>query len=640
MAKIRRLSLHIANQIAAGEVIERPSSVVKELVENSLDAGARRIQVFASDGGRTLRVVDDGEGMSEEDALLAFERFATSKIHSAEDLFRLTTNGFRGEALASIASVAKVTMTTRARGALSGTQVVIHGGSEPQVSPAGCPEGTSILVEDLFYNTPARLKFMRSPNTEIGHVVETVTALALANPEIQMVLTSNGREVFNTSGATQLPDTAAYVLGLDIAKRMLPVEAESPHGVLKGLVSPPELIRSGKDKQWFFLNGRPVRHPTLARAVEEAFLGHIPSGRHPLYILSLTVDPERVDVNVHPTKKEVRLADAQSFFFLIREAVARALRRNPLAVQDPATFGASMPPALGSLPASVLAQGAVPKEGAHGAQPGTPAETPLATGSRDAAPPVAGGPLGGPPAFSGLGSVLKPLAPRPEQTPAATEAAMEAYRPLMPAKPYQPYLPDMVAQDRDVDFPWDSLRIIGQLHDTYIVLEHPDGLYLLDQHNSHERYLYEQLLPAEPLSQELLLPVPLTLSHAEQAVLEENLGKLEALGFRLEPFGEATWAVRAVPSILPVSEAEDVIRDMLGRGCESRFVSPKNKDDAWRVSIACHSATRAGDRLNEEQMQRILELWRKCEQPFTCPHGRPTGFLLPMNELNRRCLRA
>lgn len=217
---------------------------------------------------------------------------------------------------------------------------------------------------------------------------------------------------------------------------------------------------------------------------------------------------------------------------------------------------------------------------------------------------------------------------------------MEAYRPLMPAKPYQPYLPDMVAQDRDVDFPWDSLRIIGQLHDTYIVLEHPDGLYLLDQHNSHERYLYEQLLPAEPLSQELLLPVPLTLSHAEQAVLEENLGKLEALGFRLEPFGEATWAVRAVPSILPVSEAEDVIRDMLGRGCESRFVSPKNKDDAWRVSIACHSATRAGDRLNEEQMQRILELWRKCEQPFTCPHGRPTGFLLPMNELNRRCLRA
>ncbi|MNK45042.1 DNA mismatch repair protein MutL [compost metagenome] len=621
MAKIRRLSLHIANQIAAGEVIERPSSAVKELVENSLDAGARRVQVFVSEGGRTLRVVDDGDGMTAEDALMAFERFATSKIQSAEDLFHLTSNGFRGEALASIASIAKVTLTTRARGEQTGTQVVIHGGSEPEVSPAGCPEGTQILVEELFYNTPARLKFMRSANTEIGHVVETVTALALANPDTQMVLTSNGREVFNTSGATALSDTAAYVLGLDIGQAMLPVEGESPHGVLKGLVSPPELIRSGRDKQWFFLNGRPVRHPTLARAVEEAFLGHIPSGRHPLYILSLTVDPERVDVNVHPTKKEVRLADAQSFFFLIREAVSRALRRNPIATAEPQpfappSFGATMP----APPASAAADPRIP---------------PLA-------PAPSGTPTFGPPAFGGFGSVLKPAEPRSsEHGPGATEAAMDAYRPLMPARPtpYQQHLPDLVAQSREVDFPWDSLRIIGQLHNTYIVLEHPDGLYLLDQHNSHERYLYEQLLPAEPISQELLLPVPLTLSHAEQAVLEENLGKLEALGFRLEPFGEATWAVRAVPSILPVSEAEEVIRDMLGRGCESRFVSPKNKDDAWRVSIACHSATRAGDRLNEEQMQRILSLWRKCEQPFTCPHGRPTGFLMPMNELNRRCLR-
>ncbi len=623
MAKIQRLSLHIANQIAAGEVIERPSSVVKELVENSIDAGSPRIQVFATEGGRTIRVVDDGEGMSHEDALLAFERFATSKIQSAEDLFRLTSNGFRGEALASIASVAKVTLTTRARGEQSGTQIVIHGGSDPVVTPAGCPEGTQILVEELFFNTPARLKFLRSVNTEMGHVVETVTSLALANPEIQMVLTSNGREVFNTSGATNLADTAAYVLGLDMAQAMIPVEGESPHGTLKGLVSPPELIRSGRDKQWFYLNGRPVRHPTLARAVEEAFLGHIPSGRHPLYILSLTVDPERVDVNVHPTKKEVRLADAQSFFFLIREAVARALRRNPLAAaedsQENPGFRAS------------------DFEASKSSAPAHP--------SHFSGPPVSGPPVFGPP-----GSVLRPASPWSDgphpgriepHGPEATDAAMDAYRPLMPLRPtpYQSAFPDVIAQNRDVDFPWDSLRIIGQLQDTYIVLEHPEGLYLLDQHNSHERYLYEQLLPAEAISQELLLPVPLSLSHAEHAVLEENVPKLEALGFRIEPFGESTWAVRAVPSILPITEAEDVIRDMLGRGCESRFVSPKNKDDAWRISIACHSATRAGDRLDEAQMQRILNLWRKCEQPFTCPHGRPTGFLMPMNELNRRCLR-
>lgn len=626
MAKIRRLSLHIANQIAAGEVIERPSSVVKELLENSLDAGARRILVYVTDGGRTLRVVDDGEGMTPEDALLAFERFATSKIATSEDLFRLTTNGFRGEALASIASVAKVSLSTRTQDDQVGTQIVIHGGSEPAVTPVGCPEGTQILVEDLFFNTPVRLKFLRSANTETGHVVETVTSLALANPHVQFVLTTNGREVFNTSGATDLTSTAAYVLGLDVAAAMLPVEAESPHGKLTGLVSPPELIRSGRDKQWFFLNGRPVRHPTLARAIEEAFLGHIPSGRHPLYILSLSVDPERVDVNVHPTKKEVRLADAQSFFLLIREAVARSLRRNPLASSPeshspddgfPPDGPTSMPGASGTPDA-----GAYSGTDASGAYPGS-ADYPASdrtSGSFSGTSPYAGPPP----------SVLRPRDP---------DAALDAYRPLMRPQPYQPALPDLVAQSREVDFPWDSLRIIGQLHDTYIVLEHPDGLYMLDQHNSHERYLYEQLLPAEPVSQELLLPVPLSLSHAEQAVLEENLPKLESLGFRLEPFGESTWAVRAVPSILPVSEAEEVIRDMLGRGCESRFVSPKNKDDAWRVSIACHSATRAGDRLNEEQMQRILTLWRKCEQPFTCPHGRPTGFLMPMNELNRRCLR-
>lgn len=596
MAKIARLPLHIANQIAAGEVIERPSSVVKELVENAIDAGATRIQVLVSDGGRNLTVVDDGEGMSSEDAVLAFERFATSKLKDPEDLWKLTTMGFRGEALPSIASVAKVTCTTRQRGAESGVRVTIHGGSEPEVAPCGCPEGTSMRIEELFFNTPARRKFLRADSTETGHVTEVVTALALAHPEIHLSLRANERMVFDTSGTQDLEDTAALVLGAEVARGMLPVSGTSPHGTIQGLVSPPELIRSDRNKQWFFLNGRSVRHPMLAKAVEEAMLGHIPSGRHPYYILSLEVDPARVDVNVHPTKKEIRLADAQSFFVLVREAVSRALLKS---------------------------QPTMPAFQARSTLPGPYAPPGFAAGAERAAPPAL-----------------------PE-----TQAAFEAYRPAFaPTAPraaearpvYQPPLPSAVpvaASTRADDFPWDQLRILGQLHDTFIMLDHPDGLYMLDQHNSHERYMYENLVPANLTSQELLMPLTLDLSSAEREALADHLGPLTELGFVIEPFGEETWAIRAVPGFLPMTEAEQTIRELLGKAAEARFVSPTHKEDKWRVTIACHSSTRAGDRLTMEQMQRIVELWRKCEQPFTCPHGRPTGFLIPMTELQRRCLR-
>lgn len=596
MTQIQRLPIHIANQIAAGEVVERPSSVIKELVENALDAGASRIQVLVSEGGRCLSVVDDGEGMSPEDAVLAFERFATSKLRNPDDLYKLTTMGFRGEALPSIASIAKVTCTTRRRGETSGVRVVVEGGSEPSVSSAGCPEGTSMRIEDLFFNTPARRKFLRSDATEIGHVTEVVTALALAHPTVHLSLRSNERLVFDTSGASDLATTAALVLGYDVASQLLGVSGQSPHGTLTGLVSPPELVRSDRNKQWFFLNGRAVRHPMLARAVDEALLGHIPSARHPLYILSLQVDPARLDVNVHPTKKEVRLADGQSFFVLVREAVARAVLRRP-------------------------------NTQVTGWDPG---------------------------AFQGAADAFEPHSTLPREartSPDLAQAAFDAYRPYAaqapkiaePSAPYQVRLPSaapVTATSRGDDFPWDEVRIIGQLHDTFIMLDHPDGLYLLDQHNSHERYLYEHLTPATITSQTLLLPLTLELSASEHEALTDHLRPLSELGFVIEPFGEYTWAIRAVPGFLPMAEAETAIRDLLGKAAEARFVSPTNKEDKWRVTIACHSATRAGDRLSMEQMQRIVELWRKCDQPFTCPHGRPTGFLVSMTELQRRCLRS
>lgn len=597
MSKIQRLSAQIANQIAAGEVVERPSSVVKELVENALDAGASRIQVVAAEGGRFLHIVDDGEGMTPEDAVLAFERFATSKLRHPDDLWSLTTMGFRGEALPSIASIAKVTCTTRRKGADTGVRILIRGGSEPDVSPCGCPEGTSMRIEELFFNTPARRKFLRSDATEMAHVTETVTAIALAHPTVQLSLTVNDRLVFDTSGASDQRTTTALILGADTAEQLLSVKGESPHGKLKGLISPPEVLRSDRQKQWLFLNGRPIKHPTLAKAVEEALVGHIPHGRHPLYVLSLEVDPARVDVNVHPTKREVRLAETQSFFILVREAISRALLKqvSPLPMVDPQAPSAPTP-----LPPG------------HFAAPAT----------------------------------------RPPVTANESQAVMNAYRPSFAPAPqvaaprpvYQVPMnmrgQDVAAERREDDFPWDELRILGQFQNTFILLEHPAGLYVLDQHNSHERFIYETMTPANVASQELLLPKTLELSPPEQEALQDHLAQLSALGFVLEPFGESTWALRAVPAILPLAEAEEVIRDLLGKAAEARFVSPANREDRWRITIACHAATRAGDPLTLEQMQRIVSLWRQCEQPFTCPHGRPTGFLVNKAEFLRRCLRS
>ena len=587
MAKIEILPVQIANQIAAGEVVERPSSVIKELVENALDAGATRIQIIASEGGRTLTVVDDGEGMPPEEVPRAFERFATSKLKHPDDLWKLETMGFRGEALPSIASISKVTCTTRQRGSELGVRVVIQGGSDPEIQACGCPEGTSMRIEELFYNTPARRKFLRSDATETSHVVETVTALALAHPGIQFTLTTNDRLVFDTTGATDLRTTAAMVLGAEMAQQLLSVRGESPHGRIHGLISPPEWVRSDRQKQWLFLNGRPVKHPMLSKAVEEALVGHIPHGRHPLYLLSLEVDPSRVDVNVHPTKREVRLAEAQSFFVLVRESVSRALLKAPAAPLAPVVTATPETPFL------------------------------VKNGREEEARAFAS---------------YRPLS-------APERSQVSAPRPVYQAPLTLP-ASHVVAERREDAFPWEALKIVGQLHQTFILLEHPEGLYLLDQHNSHERYLYETMTPANTTSQELLLPQTLSLSPSEMETLQDHLPHLTALGFVLEPFGDATWAIRAVPGILPRGEAESTIRELLGKASEARFVTPTHQDDRWRVTIACHSATRAGDSLSLEQMQRIVSLWRSCEQPFTCPHGRPTGFLLSKTELQRRCLRS
>jgi DNA mismatch repair protein MutL len=586
MAKIQRLPIHVANQIAAGEVIERPASVIKELVENSIDAGARRITVEVSQGGRELRVTDDGEGMSEVDGCLAFERFATSKLKDADELWNLVTMGFRGEALASIAAIARVECMTRARGSERGTKISIYGGSEPVVKAAGCPEGTSIAITELFFNTPARLKFLRAAATEQGHIFDVVSGLALCHPEVDFQLIVNDREVLSTVGGSSLREVVGRMLGEELAVDMTEVDFSTGIGRVRGLVSRPDQVRGDRSRQWFFINRRWVRHPLLAKAVAEAYLGQVPGDRHPVFLLFLEIDPLTVDINVHPAKKEVRLGQTQRVYGLIREGVIRSFTQAGLSVYDAAVDDASYMHAGNNAPLSA------------------PEWT------RRASP------------YASAAAMSAYAAPERVAMPALFQESSATYQPAN-------------GLPRELD----GLRVISQLHRTYIVAEHPDGLFLVDQHNSHERWLYEQLQPEGVVTQELLMPIALLLSPLEQAAAAEYRPRLEELGFAFEPLDATSWIIRGIPALLPLREAESTLRELLSRAETVGVITRQSDDDPLRRTIACHSAVRVGDVLSHEQMEQIIERLKETKHPLTCPHGRPTGIMISMAELNRRCLR-
>jgi DNA mismatch repair protein MutL len=514
--------------------------------------------------------------------------------------------GFRGEALASIASVAKVECQTRPRGGDKGTLVSIHGGSEPVVRPAGCPEGTTFVIQDLFYNTPARLKFLRAAGTEQGHIQDVVTALALCHPEVDFRLIVNGRESLSTVGARTLKDVIAMILGDDVAEALGGVEHDTEAGAVKGLVSQPHKVRADRSKQWFFINKRWVRDPLLAKGVEEAYIGHIPGDRHPIFVLHIELDPSLVDINVHPAKKEVRLGQTHRVYGLLREGVVKSFTQ--AGIEAPA-FGAGQGGSSYPMGARWVETPSWYKGTGGGWTP--PAAPDAAYNAaamamyQPAQAPAA--PLGIPEAPAGMPSFFE------------TSAA---------------YTPGGLPRELD------QLKVISQLHRTYIMCEHPDGLFLIDQHNSHERWLYEQLAPAGIVSQELLMPMVLTLTPTEMGVAQEVQSQLQALGFGFEPFGKDAWVLRALPALLPLKEAEKTVRELLSKQESTGVVTRMPDDDPIRRTIACHSAIKAGETLSHEQMAQIIERLKETKHPLTCPHGRPTGIMISMNELNRRCLRA
>jgi DNA mismatch repair protein MutL len=600
MAAISVLPPDLVAKIAAGEVVERPTSVVKELVENALDAGATAIRVELQRGGLGLiRVTDNGSGIAPDDLRLAVERHATSKLGTLDDLFRVRTLGFRGEALASIAAVAHLEIVSRARGHISGRLLHVEGGRVVQETATGCPEGTTVTVRQLFFNVPARHAFQRSPAGEARQIVSLCNQLALTAPAVRLLVESEGHVALQAPGSGDLRQTLAATYGAAAAEHMLALPELEEDGVrVWGYCSGPEEHRNTRLYCTFAVNGRMVRSQMLAYAVEEAYHALLPVGRHPLGAIHLSVPPDEVDVNVHPAKTEIRLRRDRLAFSLVRNAVRRAVAEfAPIPALQPSAIGGGPYPETGE-------GGEVPPWGS--------APDPAGRAPPDPREGSAGGATGQP-ELNGL----QTRAPVPPQAPA----------------------------ERSVP---GRLRALGQVGLTYIVAEDASGVYLIDQHSAHERVMYEQLLAqardargadsgaAGTATQLLLAPEALDLTPAQSAWLRENAALLHVFGFHVEPFGAngTSWLLRAVPRAIAAKGRTKALGELIDDLVEHEYGDGPLHDQA-RWAVACHSAVRAGDSLLPEEMAALIEQLERCDMRRTCPHGRPTMIHLSHAQLER-----
>lgn len=594
---IRILDPGTANRIAAGEVVEGPAAVVKELVENSLDAGATQIRIRIAGGGEDfIEVQDDGRGMSAADARLAVEPHATSKIRHAGDLETIATLGFRGEALPSIASVAHLELVTRPPDSVAGFRLVLAGGQPAAAGPTGCPVGTRVVVRDLFFNTPARRKHLKAPGTEFARVAEATTALALARPEVRFQLERDGRAVLSTPGRGELLATVVALFGTGLGRELLPVDATAGGVSITGLAGRPLLTRSTRSHQYFSLNGRPVANGELARALDEAYATLLTVGRHAVAFMRIAVPPGDADVNIHPAKRVVRFAHTD----LVLGALTRGVR-HALAV-------GGLIPAL-RLPAQPSAQ--LPDRSADG--------------SSDRHVPAAV-PAGYPPA-AGLDRA-DTLVTGEEQLRWWAAAAA----PLEEAAVTGPGIAD--------------LEVLGQVAATYIVARDATALYLIDQHAAHERVYYERYLEevgrGTVASQLLTHPMPCQLSPAEAALWAEHGATLAWLGFQTEPFGDDTVLLRSVPYLLAGTAGLGLLQDLLAAAGGSggpAFPGAGDllSDDVERlIRFACKAAVKAHDPLDRAEMEALLAQLAAAANPYTCPHGRPTLIRLTVSDLEKQ----
>lgn len=643
MGSIHLLDNGLINKIAAGEVVERPASVVKELMENSIDAGATSITVEVNEGGiGMIRITDNGRGIPKDEVKTAFLRHATSKITSIEDLEDIMTLGFRGEALSSIASVAQVEMVTKTKDSSTGTRIVINGGIVEKEEDAAANEGTVFTMKNLFYNTPARRKFLKKPATEGGYVSEIVSRIALGHPEIAVKYINNGNTIMQTNGGGDLRSAILYIYGKQIASQMLETSYSKEGFTVEGYAAKPELSRGNRNYENFFINGRYIKSTVVQNAVEDAYKGKLMVGKFPVFVLNLKVPANTVDVNVHPTKLEVRFSDENLIYDIMYNAVTRALKQTELipvvewdkpkkvksdyvqgVIEDikkpDSDFKYSAEPVGKSYSA---AEGLAEKADFKEEQKKENTKNPVLSVMDK---------LYG--SDAGIYDENNDKNTREVKTEVITniEYAEDVIN--------KPVLTERKEESEKKPF-FNNYRIIGQIFGTYWIIEQNNCMYLIDQHAAHERALYEDFIEkfktSKISSQQLLQPVAVNLSESEKVIVEENRELLESFGFEIEEFGARTYAVRAVPYVFNapsnVSFFVDIIDILADKNLKSIY---DTKEDAI-ATMSCKAAVKGNDRLSYSEAQELIQRLLKLEDPFTCPHGRPTIIEMTRYELEKK----
>lgn len=610
MGKIHILDEHIINQIAAGEVIERPSSIIKELVENSIDANSSAITIEIKKGGISyIRVTDNGDGMSPQDALLAFERHATSKINSVQDLNSIHTLGFRGEALASIAAVTQMEMVTRARDSIGGIQIINHGGEMISQKEIGCPEGTTIVVENLFYNTPARLKFLKSPRAETSHISNLVSKLILGHPDVSFKYMNDGKIIYHSPGDGKLESAILSIYGRQVKDQLLKIDHKdsSIDMELKGFLGKPSLSRTNRNHQSFFVNGRYVKSQLLSTAVEDVYKSYIMINHFPWIVLHITIPPELVDVNVHPAKTEIRFKEEEKVVEIISQAVLMAVNS-----QD-------MIPEIKNLDKQKVdkkADKVIKVKKVESEQ---------------------------------ISIYTKPISTKQKNIDKIKEAQEKVY--VQKNEDSLEKLEDSNAKNKihegmkhgifahNIESKSTSLKIIGRLFSTYVIVQDGDTVFFIDQHAAHERIIFEQykemFSKQQIISQQLLPPIVLEVTHAEQLILEDSLEKFHALGFEIEPFGGRSYIIRGVPANLGPYDVRTFFQELLDKANEIKTETRYQLNIEDIMQMACKKAVKAKDPLSDLEIAALLEKIRQEEFPLTCPHGRPIMISMSRYELEK-----
>lgn len=645
MGKIQELSERLANQIAAGEVVERPASVVKELVENAIDANATQIDILIEEAGlKKIQIVDNGEGINQDDVENAFKRHATSKIHNRDDLFRIRTLGFRGEALPSIASVSELTLETATADESQGSYLFLKGGKIEEQRPTSLRTGTKITVENLFFNTPARLKYVKSLQTELSNIGDIVNRMALSHPRVAFRLVHDGHKMLSTSGSGDLKQTLAGIYGVATAKKMLKVEAKDLDFTLNGYVSLPEVTRASRNYLSVIINGRYIKNYALNKAIINGYQSKLMVGRYPIAVLEITMDPLLVDVNVHPTKQEVRLSKEKELMELISRGIAESLRQinlipdvgeNPSfkrKVEKIQTEQLDLPLEEQSKKKSDLNYD--PKTGIFYVEPKQPeiVDTPVPlkekVGEKTMAVPL---------------ETEEERISTIEETPEAlvdepTTTEDEAYEETASTdhpefdlstqsgeKVIEQAINKLEHEQPKERFP--MLEYFGQMHGTYLFAQSKDGLYIVDQHAAQERikyeYFREKIGEVSDDLQELLVPFVLDYPNNDAIKLKEKTELLQEVGIYLEEFGPNSFIVRAHPTWYPAGQEESIIREMIDMLLITGSVSVKKFREATAIMMSCKRSIKANHHLNEAQARVLLKDLAQCENPFNCPHGRP-----------------